>query len=93
MAYWRGGAREKRRAADRELRECVDEVRNPALAFAMYEGVRVGGAPWWPTRYRWGYGWSYGRGYRPLSEDEQRMADELLAEFEANEPTASPKPE
>jgi hypothetical protein len=93
MAYWRGGTREERRAADRELRACVDEVRDPALAFMMYEGVRVGGAPWWPTRYRWGYGWSYGRLYRPLTEDEQRMADELLVGFEANEPVAKPEPE
>ncbi len=91
MTYWRGGTREERRTADHELRECVDEVRDPALAFMMYEGVRAGGAPWWPTRYRWGYGWSYGRGYRALTEDEQRVADELLAAFEAN--VESPEPD
>ena len=93
LAYWRGGTREERRVADRGLRECVKEVRDPALAFMMEKGVRVGGAPWWPTRYRWGYGWSYGRGYRPLTEDEQGMADALLEDIEVNEPAANPEPE
>jgi hypothetical protein len=45
----------------------------------MYEGVRAGGSPWWPTRYRWAYGWPYGRGYQELSDEEHHMADEILA--------------
>ena len=93
-AYWRGGTYEQRRAADRELRMCVAEVQDPALALIMYEGVRAGGSPWWPTSYRWAYGWPYGRGYRELSEAEQRMADEVLAAEEASDfPAASAEPD
>lgn len=29
----------------------------------MLSGVRVGGSPYWPTKFRWGYGWSYPHGY------------------------------
>ncbi len=82
-AYWRGGTREERKEADRRFRSCVDEVGDAALAEIMYRGVRAGGGPHWPTSYRWGYGWPYGRGYRPLSEAEQAMADRILAESEA----------
>ena len=49
----------------------------------MYLGVRAGGSPYWPASYRWGYGWPYGRGYRPLTEDEREMADRMLVESEA----------
>jgi hypothetical protein len=92
QAYWRGGAREERHTADRELRECVDQVRNPVLAGMMYAGVRAGGGAWWPTRYRWGYGWPYGRGYRRLSEEEQQSADELLLKSDVQKPSpASPE--
>lgn len=84
--YWRGGTREERRATDRELRSCVDEVQDPVLAFLMYEGVRVGGSPYWPSSYRWGYGWPYGRGYRALGDGEQALADRLLEERELRQP-------
>jgi len=91
-AYWRGGTREERTAADRELRSCVDQAEDEALADLMYLGVRAGGSPCWPTPYRWGYGWPYGRGYRALSEAERRLADRILAESEAA-PAAEPKAE
>lgn len=83
QAYWRGGTREERKAADRRLRSCVDQVGDAALAELMYRGVRAGGGPCWPTSYRWGYGWPYGRGYRPLSEEEKELAARMLAESEA----------
>lgn len=77
-AYWRGGARDERREADHHFKACVSEVQSAPLGFLMYRGVRFGGGPWWPTSYRWGYGWPYGRGYRPLSPEEQSRIDELL---------------
>ena len=82
-AYWRGGTCAERKAADRQLRSCVDQVEDAALAELMYLGVRAGGGPYWPTSYRWGYGWPYGRGYRPLSEDESDMAARILGESQA----------
>ena len=84
--YWRGGTYAERRAADRALQSCVDEVQDPALAFMMYEGVRVGGSPYWPSSYRWGYGWPYGRGYHALSAEEQSQADSLLEEIQRQHP-------
>lgn len=78
--YWRGGTFGERREADRELQQCVEEIQDPVLARLMRGGVRVGGSPYWPTSYRWGYGWPYGRGYSPLSEEEQALADRLLDE-------------
>ena len=85
-----GGDRDERRAADQQLRECVAQVQNKALGALMYDGVRAGGGPWWPTSYRWGYGWPYGRGYRELNDEEQHMADEVLAASEPSVEGAEP---
>jgi hypothetical protein len=83
-AYWIGGLREERAAADQALKDCVAEVGRPHIAALMLAGVRVGGTPYLPTRFRWGYGWPYPRGYeavpdevrRKLIEASMRTADE-----------------
>jgi hypothetical protein len=62
-AYWMGGTREERRAADRRVRECVAARGYPVIGWIMEKAVRIGGGPWWPTHYRWGYGWRWPRGY------------------------------
>jgi len=38
-------------------------------------GVRVGGSPFFPTSFRWGYGWPYPRFYGDLSFDERRQIE------------------
>jgi hypothetical protein len=87
IAYWRGGTKEERKRADELLRECVLERTNSkALADLMYEGVRAGGHPAFPTWYRWGYGWRYGRGYAPLTEQEQQHVREKLDAYHAKHP-------
>lgn len=68
--YWKGGTYEDRLAADEELESCVAEVGEPEIATLMLGGVRVGGSPYLPTRFRWGYGWPYPRGYKALSESD-----------------------
>jgi hypothetical protein len=62
-AYWRGGTYQQRLDADLALKHCVAEVGEPLIAELMLAGVRVGGSPYWPTKFRWGYGWSYFHGY------------------------------
>lgn len=62
-AYWRGGTYQQRLNADLALKSCVTEVGEPLIAELMLAGVRVGGSPYWPTKFRWGYGWSYPHGY------------------------------
>ena len=87
IAYWRGGTQDERRAADARLKECVlDRTKNAALAEMMYLGVRAGGHPAFPTWYRWAYGWQYGRGYEPLTDEERRQTDERLAEYRRRHP-------
>ncbi len=76
--YWLGGTADERRAADKALRNCVQQVKEPSIAELMLRAVRVGGSPWWPTSFRWGYGWPYGRGYQPITEDERAEALRLL---------------
>jgi hypothetical protein len=70
LAYWVGGSYDERRQADLSLESCVAKVGEPEIAQIMLAGVRVGGSPYFPTSYRWGYGWPYPRGYQDLSEDE-----------------------
>jgi hypothetical protein len=85
VAYWRGGSEEERLRADTELRECMQAKTGDAvLAQSMFAGVRAGGAPVFPTWYRWGYGWNYGRNYQPLSDAERRLAEAKLAAYRAN---------
>jgi len=79
IAYWQGGTAAQRQLADEVLRECVvQKTGDSRLAETMYLGVRAGGHPAFPTWYRWGYGWSYGRGYEPLSEADKARVRELL---------------
>jgi len=74
MAYWQGGTKEQRRLADSRLRSCVARKSGSAeLAQTMYLGVTVGGSPYFPAWYRWGYGWPYGRGYKALTPVESRL--------------------
>ena len=58
IAYWCGGSDERRREADRRLAACVREHgHSPCFASFVRGTVRVGGAPWLPFPWRWGYGW------------------------------------
>ena len=82
IAYWKGGTEEERLAADLALRECVlAKTGDEALANLMFEGIRMGGSPYFNTWYRWGYGWSFDRKYRHLSEAELKIAEEKLEAF------------
>ena len=73
-SYWQGGTYEERLVADKELRQCVAKVGKPHVARLMLAGVRVGGSPYFPTPFRWGYGWSYSRWYKALTEAEKHFA-------------------
>ena len=82
IAYWQGGTEEEREAADIAFRECVKKkTGNAELAEVMYQAVRKGGDPYFPTWYRWGYGWPLGRGYRTLSPIEKKMVNQKLESF------------
>ncbi|MDH5471702.1 MAG: hypothetical protein OEY87_00880 [Gammaproteobacteria bacterium] len=70
LAYWKGGSYDERMEADLSLRNCVAKVGKPEIADIMLAGVRIGGSPYFPTSYRWGYGWSFPRGYKKLTTDE-----------------------
>jgi len=70
-AYWKGGTYQQRLDADENLRFCVADVGKPLIAKLMLAGVRVGGSPYLPAKFRWGYGWPYLRGYKALTEEEK----------------------
>lgn len=70
LTYWRGGTYDERLAADEALQVCVAAVGQPEIAQLMLAGVRVGGTPYLPAKFRWGYGWPFFRGYKALTPDE-----------------------
>ena len=78
-AYWQGGTYDERRKTDEELQRCVAKVGEPGIAALMLAGVWVGGSPYWPTRYRWGYGWPWPRGYRELTAAERDQIQQALS--------------
>ena len=85
IAYWQGGTEEEREAADIAFRECVKKkTGNSELAEVMYQAVRKGGDPYFPTWYRWGYGWPIGRGYKPLTNEEEKLVHDKLESFYQN---------
>lgn len=78
VAYWRGGTAEDRARADRILRACIQvHSKYKILAWVRWFGVRIGGAGWLPTPFRWGFGWKWpatdGVG-GPYTIDNQREA-------------------
>ena len=82
IAYWRGGSKAEREEADQAFKHCVEKkTGNPELAALMFQAVRAGGEPYFPTWYRWGYGWPLGRGYQGLSPEEEEMVAEKLRKF------------
>ena len=90
VAYWRGGTREERLAADEKFRACVErKTGDKALARLMYEAVRAGGGPHFPTWYRWGYGWPQGRGYKALTDEELSAVEKRLGAYWGREGNAS----
>ncbi|KZN70412.1 hypothetical protein [Pseudoalteromonas luteoviolacea] len=83
-AYWKGGTYDDRLNADRELEKCVANVGEAKIAKLMLAGVRVGGSPYLPTSFRWGYGWPYPRFYEPLSPTELAQIARLEKLAEGN---------
>ena len=63
IAYWCGGTCTMRKAADEELERCVGDHYQTWMGALMKPGVRVGGPPWIPAYWRWGYGHEYPAGY------------------------------
>ena len=62
-AYWCGGARWQKLQADHDFRQCIRDADRQKIAALYFMGVRVGGSPYLPTPWRWGFGWSYPKGY------------------------------
>ncbi|OFZ19747.1 MAG: hypothetical protein A2X94_16615 [Bdellovibrionales bacterium GWB1_55_8] len=84
IAYWQGGTRSQRLAADTQLRDCVAATGEHEIAQAMFAGVRVGGKPNLPTRWRWGYGWKKDNGYGPLTPSQRKQVEQLIKKIPSN---------
>jgi len=94
ISYWQGGTWHQRQQSDRALKRCVAKLGQPTIANLMLNGVRIGGSPFWPTSYRWGYGWDYLRGYKPLNTLEKQMINKALQQYKKDlQPKATIKQE
>lgn len=82
FTYWQGGTWQQRVAADKALRRCVEKVGEEEIALLMLAGVRVGGSPFLPTEFRWGYGWPWPRPYGALTKEEQQQVHEAVLNAE-----------
>lgn len=59
LDYFFGGTRDERRESDKRLYQCVRKKKgwgHRLLAPLMWIGVRIGGIPFLPTPFRWGFG-------------------------------------
>lgn len=85
VAYGCGGTADERKRADARLSRCVTSSGHSVLGPFMYVGVRIGGVPWWPVPWRWGFGWNYGRGYDSRStREDTKPAPALPSEPDSN---------
>ncbi|MFL0797743.1 MAG: FAD-binding oxidoreductase [Cellvibrionaceae bacterium] len=73
--YWKGGTYEQRLDSDNRLRQCVSGLGEPFIGALMQAGVFVGGSAFWPTDFRWGYGWPYPRLYGELTAEEKKQVE------------------
>ena len=89
-AYWQGGSYAERLQADNDLRSCVAKTGQPEIAKLMLAGVRVGGTPYLPTSFRWGYGWPYLRGYKALTEAEKKIVQSSIEASDNSADTSEP---
>lgn len=80
--YWQGGTYQQRLASDQALKSCVANIGQPKIAALMLVGVRVGGTPYLPTKFRWGYGWSYPKLYGKLTQQELLQIKNLQVNLE-----------
>ena len=87
LAYWQGGTYQQRKDADIALKECVAKVGEKQIANLMLAGVRVGGSPFFPTTFRWGYGWPYPKLYGQLSKNEKEQVNTQLAKIKRDKPS------
>ena len=83
-AYWQGGTFSEKMAADNALRECVAALGEGGIAYLMQAGVLVGGSAYYPTSFRWGYGWEYPRPYKPLSAGDFAKVKSAREEADSN---------
>ncbi|QZO11714.1 hypothetical protein [Pseudoalteromonas piscicida] len=81
LAYWKGGTAIERENADIALQKCVAAVGQKEVATLMLAGVRLGGLPYLPTPFRWGYGWSYPRRYAELTAEEIEQVNKHMAKL------------
>ena len=90
-AYWQGGTYKARLAADLALRQCVATVGEKDVALLMLAGVRVGGSAFFPTAFRWGYGWPYPKFYAPLTQDQLEKIERHKKARENRAATSAPR--
>ncbi|WP_227006651.1 DUF3430 domain-containing protein [Shewanella donghaensis] len=73
FAYWKGGTLIEKDASDIALKECVAALGKEDIGLIMLAGVRVGGSAYFPTSFRWGYGWPYPKPYGELTANEREQ--------------------
>lgn len=79
--YWKGGTKEERRIADRELRQCINEKRR-GFGFIYYSATRLFGTDKLPTSFRWGFGWVRKRSAEGINQmDRSRRVEELTSSY------------
>lgn len=58
-AYQNGGTFTDKAWADAALRDCVAATGHPLEGWTMWAAVQIGGQPFFPTGWRWGFGRDY----------------------------------
>lgn len=85
LAYWLGGTKEQKNLADSQFKMCLQNKLNNdysgkvpmRVSETYFLGVQVGGVPYLPNSFRWGYGWNVIRTATPLTAEEISQAERM----------------
>ncbi len=88
LEYYKGeGSFKARLASDKRLYKCVRDkkgFKHKIIAATMYLGVRIGGVPFLPTPFRWGFGKSKIKKAKKKAEAEKTKKDRIEKDSKEN---------
>ncbi len=87
IAYWKGGTKEERTAADDNLKSCIEKkTERKGVASLYHSGVQLSGSPKLKQPWSWGFGWLNNTEYERLDEERACFAHLVLEDLRAENP-------
>ena len=85
LQMWAGGSKANRKAADRELKQCIKKNSNGFHSFVMATGVWIGSlSPIKIQSKKWGNAWGNNAGYFELTREEIKQLEDSMYAYQTH---------